>query len=82
VSPELRERIIERVIDDLPQILFGLLYTFAYFVMLFGIMAGWFTVPERSSLFSGVIGSLTTAQGLVLSFFYGTAMKIRKAGES
>lgn len=73
-DPSFRAALVRSFDDQLPQIIFGLMYTTGYFLMLFGIMAGIFVLPERQSLFSAVIGVLTAAQGQVLNYFFGSVL--------
>ena len=56
-----------------PQISLSIVYTVGYFSMLFGIMMGLMEIPERSSLFSGIIGVMTAAQTQVLNYWFGSS---------
>ena len=51
--------------------LLSILVTVGYFGTLIGMMMGWLTVSDSQALLI-MIGSLTTAWGMVMSFWFGT----------
>ena len=66
---------------QIPQISLSVAYTVAYFGMIFGIMLGYLELPDRSSLFSGLIGILTAAQTQIMNYFFGSSSGSAKKTE-
>jgi len=57
-----------------PQMALSLVYTGGYFLVLFGLMAEWITIPAgNEQLMAGLIGVLTAGQVKVLDFFLGSS---------
>lgn len=66
---------------QVPQISLSAVYTVGYFGMIFGIMMGYLEIPDRSSLFSGLIGIMTAAQTQIMNYFFGSSSGSAKKTE-
>ena len=64
-----------------PQISLSMVYTVGYFAILFGVMTDLLALPDRSSLFSGIMGIMTAAQTQVLNYWFGSSSGSAKKSE-
>ena len=66
-----------RNLEKRPQMILSVVYTFAYFTLVFGLLVSEkppFAIPEaRGDIIIGLIGILTAAQTQILNFWFGSS---------
>lgn len=61
-------------IGQLPTSVLASIYTIGFFVLIFGLFSGMFSLPSgETTLFSGLVGTLSAAQMLILNFYFGSS---------
>lgn len=62
-------------IDMRPQVCLSIAYTVGYLMLIGGLLAGWFTIPDGNAghLVSGLIGVMTGMQAKIGDFWFGSS---------